>query len=37
ELQRSSQLDIATFNQTLTMLELSGKIRPLGGGHWALS
>ncbi|HWT56218.1 MAG TPA: DNA-processing protein DprA [Candidatus Microsaccharimonas sp.] len=37
QLQRSSQLDIAQFNQTLTMLELSGKIRPLGAGHWALT
>lgn len=37
ELQRGSRLEIAAFNQTLTMLELSGKIRPLGGGHWALS
>lgn len=36
DLQRSSELDIAQFNQTLTMLELSGKIRPIGGGHWAL-
>jgi DNA processing protein len=36
-LQRTSELEIAQFNQTLTMLELSGKIRPLGGGHWALS
>lgn len=36
ELQKSSDLDISQFNQTLTMLELSGKIRPLGGGHWAL-
>ena len=37
ELQRSSKLNIAAFNQTLTMLELSGKIRPIGAGHWALS
>ncbi len=37
QLQRDSQLDIAQFNQTLTMLELSGKIRPLGAGHWALA
>jgi DNA processing protein len=36
DLQRSSELNIAQFNQTLTMLELSGKIRPIGGGHWAL-
>lgn len=37
QLQRDSELDIAEFNQTLTMLELSGKIRPLGAGHWALA
>lgn len=37
ELQRSSRLDIAAFNQTLTMLELSGKIRPLGANTWALA
>jgi DNA processing protein len=37
ELQRSSQLDIAAFNQTLTMLELSGKIRPIGANNWALA
>jgi hypothetical protein len=36
-LQQDSALDIAQFNQTLTMLELSGKIRPLGSGHWALA
>lgn len=35
-LQRASQLDIASFNQTLTMLEISGKIRSLGANQWAL-
>lgn len=35
-LQHTSQLDIATFNQTLTMLEISGKIRALGANQWAL-
>lgn len=29
-----SQLDIQEFNQTLSMLEITGKIRPLGGGQW---
>lgn len=24
------------FNQTLTMLEISGKVRPLGSNHWSL-
>jgi DNA processing protein len=37
QLQRDSKLDIAAFNQTLTMLELSGKIRALGANNWALS
>jgi DNA processing protein len=31
-----SRLSATTFNQTLTMLELDAKIRPLGGDHWAL-
>ncbi len=31
-----SELDPAVFNQTLTMLEITGKIRPLGAGHWGL-
>lgn len=37
ELQKASKLDIATFNQTLTMLEISGKIRPLGANQWTLA
>lgn len=37
DLQRLSELDVTAFNQTLTMLELGGKIRPLGANHWALS
>ncbi len=36
ELQVRSDLSAATFNQTLTMLELTGKIRGLGGGQWGL-
>jgi DNA processing protein len=31
-----SELDAVLFNQTLTMLEITGKIRPLGAGHWTL-
>ena len=31
-----SKLDVTRFNQTLTMLEITGKIRALGGGQWAL-
>lgn len=37
ELQTASSLDPATFNQTLTMLEITGKIRPTGAGHWSLA
>ena len=29
-------LNSALFNQTLTMLEITGKIKPLGSGHWGL-
>lgn len=36
ELQSRSHLDAVRFNQTLTMLELTGKIRPTGAGHWTL-
>jgi DNA processing protein len=32
-----SGLSTSQFNQTLTMLEITGKIRPLGAGHWALN
>lgn len=31
------KLPAAVFNSTLTMLELNGHIRPLGGGQWALA
>jgi DNA processing protein len=37
ELQTLSELAPALFNQTLTMLELAGKIRPLGAGHWSIT
>lgn len=37
ELQSESGLPPDLFNQTLTMLEISAKIRPLGGGHWGVS
>lgn len=36
ELLRQSELDTATFNQTLTMLEITTKIKPLGNNQWAL-
>ncbi len=32
-----SHLVAAVFSQSLTMLEISGKIRSLGAGHWALN
>jgi DNA processing protein len=37
ELLHNSELALPTFNQTLTMLEITGKIRPLGAGHWGLT
>lgn len=32
----TSGLSAAQFNTTLTMLEISGKVRPLGNNHWAV-
>lgn len=37
ELLSLSELSTSSFNQTLTMLEITGKIRPLGAGNWAVS
>jgi len=37
ELHLASQLSIETFNHTLTMLEITGQIRPLGANQWSLS
>ena len=36
ELQQRSQLDITIYNQSLTMLEIQGKIRPIGANNWSL-
>lgn len=36
ELLVRSGLEAAKFNQSLTMLELTGRIRPLGANHWSL-
>ena len=36
ELLATSQMETVEFNQTLTMLELSGKIKPQGANHWSL-
>jgi len=33
----ASKLDLQIFNQTLTMLEITGKISPVGPGRWGLS
>jgi DNA processing protein len=37
ELFKLSNLNIGQFNQTLTILELSGKISPLGSNQWQLN
>lgn len=37
ELLKASELDISLFNQTLTMLEITGKVRSLGHNKWALA
>jgi DNA processing protein len=37
ELQMQSELDAVLFAQTLTMLEITGKIRSLGSNNWSLS
>lgn len=37
ELQIMSKLDPSEFNQTLTMLEVTGKICATGANHWAIS
>lgn len=36
ELLEQSNLEVGEFNQTLTMLELSGKVRSLGANNWSL-
>lgn len=36
ELLTKSQLGTSEFNQVLTMLEIGGKIRPLGANHWSI-
>ena len=36
ELLMRSDLEASRFNQALTMLEITGKIRPLGANHWSL-
>jgi DNA processing protein len=36
ELQMKSELPITIYNQSLTMLEIKGTIRPTGANHWSL-
>lgn len=36
ELLLRSRLPVMQFNQTLTMMEITGKVRPLGGNTWAI-
>ena len=36
ELQCKSDMDISEFSQTITMMEISGTIRALGGSQWTL-
>lgn len=36
QLHRQSELSTPIFNQTLTMLEITAKIKPLGNNHWSL-
>lgn len=36
ELQQKSGLSAATFSQTMTMMEIEGKIRALGANHWTI-
>lgn len=36
KLLKHSELDISLFNQTLTMLEITGKVRSLGANQWAI-
>lgn len=37
ELHEKSGLNVELFNQTLTMLEISGQITSLGNNHWSLA
>jgi DNA processing protein len=37
ELLRQTDMGVSLFNQTLTMLEIRGRIRPLGNNQWAVT
>jgi DNA processing protein len=34
---KKSNLEVSNFNVALVMLEIDGKIKPLGGNHWSLA
>lgn len=36
DLLKQSKLEASLFNQNLTMLEITGRIRPTGANHWSL-
>jgi len=36
ELLTKSELEASRFNQSLTMLEITGLVRPIGANHWSL-
>jgi DNA processing protein len=36
ELQRLAKTDVSDFSSTISMMEISGTIRPLGGNQWTL-
>jgi hypothetical protein len=36
QLLEDSRLSTSEFNQVLTMLEIGGKIRPIGANHWSI-
>ena len=37
ELQLKSEIEVTEFNQTMTMMEITGKIRALGANQWTIS
>lgn len=37
ELQVRSEIEVTEFNQTITMMEITGKIRPLGANQWTIN
>ena len=37
EIMEKLEMDVATFNQTVTMLEIKGAIRSLGANYWTLA